>query len=450
MRSEIENAETDKTQRRYARLAFFLFLVAIVVALGRGFLLDHIAGNGTFAEIAKRIAASWQVLALGAGSTSSSPGSAPIHQTIFAAGATSTGWIDFDFYDEKQIFIPAKVNGHDTSVLLATGLPVPDIDQAFAAAIGVEPKKDPASSTQSEHDGAPTARGLQVQIGSLSLQNLSASVVDFSAPAKHLGHSVPFLLGDDSFENLAVEIDFAHHRIAFRHPASLAKPAGAIEVPLTREHDEHLVPVSLERAPPAEFELGLGNSGEMLVYESYYQSHKVLEGRRSSQRLAAGTGGFFPETVATLNHIKFAGIELANMPAAFLPASVTPGVPASISGDVGLPILVRFHLIIDYPDNRLYAIPYPAMWRKPFPKDRLGLTLNKQDFGFAVRFVAPHSPAESAGFKVGDRITLVGGKPAGDWTETALTDLRYRPAGSSLAFTMEGGIVKHVKLADYF
>ena len=71
----------------------------------------------------------------------------------------------------------------------------------------------------------------------------------------------------------------------------------------------------------------------MLVYESYYQIHKVLEGKRSSQRLAAGTGGFVPEPVATLNHIKFAGTELSSMPAAFIPASLTPGVPSSISGD---------------------------------------------------------------------------------------------------------------------
>jgi hypothetical protein len=386
---------------------------------------------------------------LEAGSISNSPGSAPAHRAVFAAGATSTGWIDFDFYDEKHIFIPAKVNGHDAEVLMATGLPVPDIDKAFAAAIGVEPKENLASA-QSEHDSAPTVHGLQIQIGNLSLQELSASVVDFSALAKHMGHSLPLLIGDDSFDDLAVEIDFARHRIAFRDPASLAKPTGAVEVPLTREHDEHLVPVSLEDAPSAEFELGLGNSGEMLVYESYYQIHKVLEGKRSSQRLAAGTGGFVPEPVAMLNHIKFAGTELSSMPAAFIPASLTPGVPSSISGDIGLPVLARFHLIIDYAHDRLYAIPYPRILRKPFPKDRLGLTLNKQDSGFAVRFVAPHSPAELAGFKVGDRITLVAGKPAEDWTETALGDLRYRPSRSNLAFTMEGGILRHVKLADYF
>jgi hypothetical protein len=41
MRSEIENAEADSTQRRYARLAGFLFLGEIILALGRGFFLSQ-------------------------------------------------------------------------------------------------------------------------------------------------------------------------------------------------------------------------------------------------------------------------------------------------------------------------------------------------------------------------------------------------------------------------
>jgi hypothetical protein len=58
MRLAIENAEGEKAQRTYARLAGFLLLAVIVVALGSGVVLSHVAGSGTFAETAKRIAAS--------------------------------------------------------------------------------------------------------------------------------------------------------------------------------------------------------------------------------------------------------------------------------------------------------------------------------------------------------------------------------------------------------
>jgi Domain of unknown function (DUF4386) len=51
-------AQFDKTQRSYARLAGFLYLAVIIVALGSGLILSHVAGAGSFAETAARIAGS--------------------------------------------------------------------------------------------------------------------------------------------------------------------------------------------------------------------------------------------------------------------------------------------------------------------------------------------------------------------------------------------------------
>ena len=62
---EIENAVGDKTQRTYAKLAGFLFLGVIMMAFGGGFILSSIAGNGSFAETAKRIAASERLYRVG-------------------------------------------------------------------------------------------------------------------------------------------------------------------------------------------------------------------------------------------------------------------------------------------------------------------------------------------------------------------------------------------------
>jgi predicted metalloprotease with PDZ domain len=121
-----------------------------------------------------------------------------------------------------------------------------------------------------------------------------------------------------------------------------------------------------------------------------------------------------------------------------------------IAGDLGLPVLARFRLILDYSHNRAYALPYADAARAPFAKDRLGLSLDKEDAGFAVGFVAPDSPAQAAGFKVGDKITLIDGNSAEAWPGTSFADLRYGTSGSNLVFTMQSGGVRQVKLADYF
>jgi hypothetical protein len=65
MRLEIENAEAEKVQRKYARLAGCLYLGVILIALGGGSILSHVAGSGTFEETAKRVAASEHLYRLG-------------------------------------------------------------------------------------------------------------------------------------------------------------------------------------------------------------------------------------------------------------------------------------------------------------------------------------------------------------------------------------------------
>ncbi len=53
-----EDTSEERTQRIYARLAGFLFLWLILTGLAGALTVSHIAGSGTFAETAKRVAAS--------------------------------------------------------------------------------------------------------------------------------------------------------------------------------------------------------------------------------------------------------------------------------------------------------------------------------------------------------------------------------------------------------
>ena len=390
------------------------------------------------------------VLFFGGAGLSNGAAAASVHKVTFESGASSTGWIDFEYQGEKNIFIPAKIDGHETKVLLVTGLPISDIDKTFAASIGLQPESMSRSSSSAEDHPASLVHGLTVQIGNLTLQNANASVVDFTALSHHIGHALPFMLGDDAFNDLVVDIDFAHHRIEFSDPAHQIKPDGAIEVPLTRIEDTPLIPVSIEGAPAAEFEMGIGNSGDILVYQSYYESHKLLDGRRLSKRLGIGSGGIVPEPVGVLKRAEFAGFTFTDMPAAFIPSSLAGTKSDIIAGDLGLPVLARFRLIIDYSHNRLYAIPNPGVLHDPFVKDRLGLWLNKRGADVVVEFVAPDSPAQTAGFKIGDKVALIDGEAAQMWSETALAGLRYRAGRTSLIFTMQNGSVRQVKFADYF
>ena len=135
-----------------------------------------------------------------------------------------------------------------------------------------------------------------------------------------------------------------------------------------------------------------------------------LEGRRTSQLLGGAVGGFQPWTVATLRTVSFAGVEFLQVPADFAPDTLSGANSNRVVGNIGNSILARFHLIIDYSHDRLYAIPYPDTATAAFAKDRLGLASTRVGPQLRVDFVAPGSPAQAAGFTVGEKITRINGR----------------------------------------
>lgn len=285
--------------------------------------------------------------AASAQSTSPTPrDTAPVQTVVFKSGTASSGWIDFTPYTNFGIYLPVKINGHDTMALLYGG--PSNIDTNFVTSLGLTTKTEATGSVD----------GIRVQLGDLTLQNVTAAKDDLQKQgydARIIGHPVLFRLGEEVFNQVAVDIDFSRHRVAFRDLATLTKPVGAILIPLVELDGEHVLPLSVNGAAPRQFELELGNViGPLMVTPAYAEKEGLLQGHPHSQRLS----GRFVETVVSVDHLSFVGIDLPRTPIALIPDSEVP--PDSITGGVGLPLLAKFRLIIDYSHNRLYAIPDDA------------------------------------------------------------------------------------------
>jgi hypothetical protein len=361
---------------------------------------------------------------------------APPQTATFAGGASSSGWIDFTTGTNLGIYVPVNVNGHDVMASLWGG--PSSISKSYATSLGLTT------------NAAGAVRDLDVLVGNLTLHHAAAKASDMVAPAYApaiVGKPVPFSLGEDVFNQLAVDIDFTNRRIAFRDPTTLTKPEGAIEVPIVERGGQRVVPLSINGATPALFELELGNvSGPLLVIPAYAQAHTLFDGRPTSQRLS----GPFSETIVTLDHLSFAGVDFPRVPIAIVPDSEVP--PAPITGGVGLPLLSHFRLIIDYSHNRIYALPNLAANATPIPKDRLGIVLAKTatDGDFTVAFVSPKSPAEAAGFTKGEKIALIDGKPFTAWPVADVVKFQMTDTGITHTFTMADGSMRKITSADFF
>jgi C-terminal processing protease CtpA/Prc len=86
----------------------------------------------------------------------------------------------------------------------------------------------------------------------------------------------------------------------------------------------------------------------------------------------------------------------------------------------------------------------------PFARNQTGLALVPEDGGLTVHYVSPGSPAEAAGWKKGERVTALDGKPVTkDWWRTTLAWAKAKP-GTTVRLTMADGSERTLTLARYY
>ncbi len=371
-------------------------------------------------------------------------------KSLHWADAGSTGPLPFNLLNGNRIYIPATVNGTPVEVLLDSGAETTILDKSFAKRIGSKSVGSVTAVGTGGEDQAGLANDVTITIGNMTLNAGTVGVLDLSGVSKRIGVPLPVILGREVFLQSIVDLDLSGPTIAFIDPAGFTPPANAVEVPLEPLNGLRTVPVSIEGRPAVPMTFDLGNGGYMFLEHAFWQHNRLLDGRRSSTRSSGAIGGENINRVATLKSVRFAGTTFHDVPAQFNTADVETDSDRQ-AGNVGLPLLGRFRLLIDFPHNRLFAIPLADRVTRPFERDRAGLRVVRDGNRLDVTYVAEDSPASAAGWEKGDVIVAIDGKPVGPETPLGPAGgLISAPAGTTVTLTMADGTKRRLTLADYF
>jgi len=260
------------------------------------------------------------------------------------------------------------------------------------------------------------------------------------------------ILGKELFNEMVVEIDYPGRRIAFHDPALWSYRGSGSRVPLTKDRGLRKVPVSVEGLAPIAAGFDIGQGGARALYRSYVGREKLLDARGPvSRQRGLGIGGATEDVVATLRTLAFGGSTFPNVPATFVldPAGSTDTTREQ--GNLGTEVFKRFHMFVDYSRDTLYLEPDARAVRAPFSKDRSGLDLELEGSDLAVVFVAPGGPAETAGWRVGEKIVAVDGEAVGaDYTTSDRWRWRDGEAGRVVVLTTSTGETRRLTLKDYY
>ena len=367
-----------------------------------------------------------------------------------AGGARATRPIPIDLYAGVRIFVPATVQGRQTPALLDSGAEMTILDRGFAQSLGLTLEGDLPAVGTGGVSTAQLARGVTLQVGDLTLRDMTVGVIDMEIIGKQLGRPLPVVLGKDAFNALAIDIDLPRRQLVFHEAEGFVPPAGAVEVPLAQTPHGRAVEVCVEGGEPVLFDFDTGNGGSLLIYPSYWQAQGLAENRPSSTVMSGAVGGVKESVIVSLKRFTFAGVEMADVPAVLTPPGPSAVDGERTRGNIGMSVLGRFRIISDFATDRLYLIADPVRMAEPFAKDRLGLGLARGDGVVEVRRVSPGSPAAKAGWTAGARIAVIDGVPAERLDTDALRGVSTGPAGRTIRFTLVGGEERTLTAADFY
>ena len=202
-------------------------------------------------------------------------------------------------------------------------------------------------------------QGVDFGIGNLSLSGLTVASLDLATMTAKSGEPWSAILGDEVFYETVVDLDFPGRRVAFDDPASYKPPPGAITVPLSRDGDARLVPLSLDGGPPALFIMDTGFSENLRISPALARRQGLMAGQAGRPVMIGGIGGEAKGVIADVKSVKLGGVSFAPVSAVFSDTWPSATYTDRVEGLLGLGLLNHFRVIVDWPHDRLYLIPAP-------------------------------------------------------------------------------------------
>ena len=355
--------------------------------------------------------------------------------------ATRPVTIPFELVN-RHVIVKATVNkSRPLSFVLDTGANLAIVRSDVARALNLRL----AGSVTSRGAGPGVQAGNRVSGATWSLVGLEtfAQPVAFALPlpelAPALGTDLDGIVGGEFIKQFVLEVDYQARAIRLHDPSSFTYAGRGETLPIEFTPGGH--PVVTATVTPADtpiqrkFMLDIG-SGLALALHSPFVREQNLPGQQKTIRAigAAGAGGRSAGRLGRVNALQIGSFSIRNPITLFSEDTAGAFADASLAGNIGAQIAMRFRTFFDYGRRRIIVEPSPA-FADSFDRAFAGVALRAEPPGyhtFRVNALLEDSPAAEAGLAAGDVITAVDGTAASELTLTAVNDMLEKPIAREL------------------
>ena len=349
--------------------------------------------------------------------------------------------VRFRMVDGHPLII-VRINGHPAVALIDTGAAASYIDEDLAADLGIgalwKLAAADAAGSQVRNDRTVPAK---VAIGKVVTEEKTLGLEEVGAIFGGLPDGEPrpqAIIGLDVLKNYVVEIDFDRSMIGFTKAAKYKAFPKDSALTLENGAGLRMLPVKLDgELAHAVIDTGATSAVHMSIM--FEAKERILAGQRASEALVSGVDGLYRRPITSLETMEFAGRTFTNVPVTL---SAQP-IGSNIDAVVGIQVLSQFNLILDFSRWRMWMKPN-ASFGKPFRRDRVGLSTRDEEGGRVV-LVAQGSPAEKAGFRLGEIV-----KEMRDEAGAKIDSGRDTVTGQKVTVVMGDGSTRSIIAEEYY
>ncbi len=324
-----------------------------------------------------------------------------------------------------MIIIKLNINNKGPfNFILDTGVGLMLItDPKLVDSIDIQNKRTLKISGLGEGDDydAYITSALQITISSLKSYDVGAAILkkDHFGLSNYAGMHIHGLLGYEFFSNLAVKINFADSTLTVSHPKNIKIFRKGVKIPISIEDRKPYVnakvifPNGTKTNDKLVLDLGAGHPVSL---ENIIKNHGLPE-KFIAANLGIGLTGPIDGFLSRVNEVDIGKFKIKNVITSF-PSDDEKGQQIKRDGNLGMGILKRFQVILDYPDSVLYLKPGSG-YNEPFEHDMSGLEYysNGDDLNHVIiSRVEPGSAADEVGLEKDDEIVSINFKPVSQMT----------------------------------
>lgn len=278
---------------------------------------------------------------------------------------------------------------------------------------------------------ATIASNISFDIHGVVGQHLTAAILskDQFGLSNYAGMSIHGLIGYEFFNGLAVKLNFTDSTLTVARPGDIKSFRRGYKIPITVEQNKPYMEanVVLQNNEQKKSKLLIDfGAGHPLMLENLIENNK-LPYKYIAANLGVGLTGPVNGLLSRIREIDIGKYKFKDVITSFPSKDTSRQNKTGLvrDGSVGLGILKRFTLIVDYQNNAMYVKP-ALEFKKTFEHDMTGMEYyaDGDDYhAIIVSRVEPGSAADEIGIQKDDAIIAINFKPVADMTIQDVDDI---------------------------